>query len=211
MCFLLMTLVLSNVYFNCIVQDSLFHDMDIGTMWHCALVSCNPLHSLLLLSLLFFFFLVVVVVVGPLLWYWGSLCVPFTVPLIQFYFIMIFFMIIFILNYMSKLSVTKQFWFCKYTTLPTSWKTVLRNCVACWPPYTSRQSKKSAIQGTGNNPQWRLFSRRGTGHTQETTYRSHWNQYAARYVNTSSSHRPFATRALTSVCQVVVVTTVFFQ
>ena len=51
-------------------------------------------------------------------------------------------MIIFILNYMSKLSVTKQFWFCKYTTPPSSWKTVLRNCAAFWLPYTSRQSKK---------------------------------------------------------------------
>ena len=34
------------MHFNCIVQDSLYHNMDIGTMWHCALVSCTPSHSI---------------------------------------------------------------------------------------------------------------------------------------------------------------------
>ena len=34
--------LVSNVYFNCIriVQYSVYHNMDIGTMWHYALVSC---------------------------------------------------------------------------------------------------------------------------------------------------------------------------
>ena len=34
-------LFVSNVYFNCIVQDSLYYNMDIGTMWHYALISCT--------------------------------------------------------------------------------------------------------------------------------------------------------------------------
>ena len=34
--------LVSNVYFNCIVQDSLYHNMDIGTMWHCAFIGCTP-------------------------------------------------------------------------------------------------------------------------------------------------------------------------
>ena len=38
----------SNVYFNCIVQYSLYHNSDIDTMsrWHCALVSCAPSQSI---------------------------------------------------------------------------------------------------------------------------------------------------------------------
>ena len=35
----------SIVYFNCI-YDSLYHDMDIGTIRHCALVSCIPSQSI---------------------------------------------------------------------------------------------------------------------------------------------------------------------
>ena len=35
----LLSCSVSNVYFNCIVQDSLYQNTDIGTMWHCALVS----------------------------------------------------------------------------------------------------------------------------------------------------------------------------
>ena len=34
--------LVSNVHFNCIVQDFLYHNMDISTMWHCALVNCTP-------------------------------------------------------------------------------------------------------------------------------------------------------------------------
>ena len=33
----------------CIVQDSIYHNMDIGTMWHWALVSCTPSQSIGLL------------------------------------------------------------------------------------------------------------------------------------------------------------------
>ena len=69
--------LISNVYFNCIVQDSLYHDMDIGTMCHCALVSCTPSQS-------------IGVVLGYVLfWCWVSLGVHFTNSLIEFYFIMI--------------------------------------------------------------------------------------------------------------------------
>ena len=42
----ILSCLVSNVYFNCIVQDSLYHDMDIGTIWHCALVSCTPSQSI---------------------------------------------------------------------------------------------------------------------------------------------------------------------
>ena len=60
----------------CIVQDALYHNMDIGIMWHCALVSCIPSHSIGL-------------VFGcGLFRYWVSLCVLFTNSLIEFYFIM---------------------------------------------------------------------------------------------------------------------------
>ena len=31
------------VHFNYIFQDSLYHNMDMGTVWHCALVSWNPI------------------------------------------------------------------------------------------------------------------------------------------------------------------------
>ena len=31
----------SNVYFNCMVRDSLCHNLDISAMWHCTLVSCT--------------------------------------------------------------------------------------------------------------------------------------------------------------------------
>ena len=104
------TYLVSNVYFNCIVQDSLYSNMDIGTMWHCALISCTPSQSIGLF-------------LCALLWCWVSLCAPFTISLIEFYFIMIFIMIVVtiigilwpffsFLNYMFRLSGTK-FWFCK--------------------------------------------------------------------------------------------------
>ena len=32
--------------FNCIVQNPVSYNMDIGTMWHCVLVSCTPSQSL---------------------------------------------------------------------------------------------------------------------------------------------------------------------
>ena len=36
----------SNVYFNYTVQNSVHHNMDISTMWHCASVICTPLYSI---------------------------------------------------------------------------------------------------------------------------------------------------------------------
>ena len=66
---------------NCIVQYSLNQNMDIGTMWHCTLVSSTPLYYIGL-------------VLGcALFWCWVSLGAPFTISLIEFYFIMIFIMI----------------------------------------------------------------------------------------------------------------------
>ena len=35
-----------NVYFNCKVQDFLYHDMDLSTMQHCTLLSCTPTQSI---------------------------------------------------------------------------------------------------------------------------------------------------------------------
>ena len=43
-----LTCLVSNVYFKYKVQD--YHKMDIGTMWHCALVSCTPSQSIGLFS-----------------------------------------------------------------------------------------------------------------------------------------------------------------
>ena len=34
--------LISNVYFSCIFQDSVYHEMDKVAMWHCAWVSCTP-------------------------------------------------------------------------------------------------------------------------------------------------------------------------
>ena len=97
--------LVSNVHFSCIVQDSLYHTMGIGTMWHCALASCASLQSIGL-----FFGC-------ALFWCWMSLCAHFTISSTEFYFIMIFIMIIvtiteifmanlFILNYTFRLFVT---------------------------------------------------------------------------------------------------------
>ena len=41
--------VVWNVFFNCIVQDSLHHNMVIGTMWPCVYISCTPSQSIWLL------------------------------------------------------------------------------------------------------------------------------------------------------------------
>ena len=71
-----------NANFDYIVQHSLYHGMDIGTMWQCALVSCTLSHSTALLF-------------GcALFWCWVSLGAPFTISLIKFYFIMILIMIV---------------------------------------------------------------------------------------------------------------------
>ena len=72
-CDIFLSALVSIVYCSCIVQDSLYHDMDIGTTWHCALVSSTPSKSLGL-------------VFGcTLFWCWASLCVPFTNSLIECY------------------------------------------------------------------------------------------------------------------------------
>ena len=56
--------------FMCIVQYSLYHNMDIGTMWHCTLVSSTPSQSIGL-------------VLGcALIWCWVSLGAPFIISLI---------------------------------------------------------------------------------------------------------------------------------
>ena len=90
-----------NVYFNCKVQDFLYHDMDLSTMQHCTLLSCTPTQSIGL-------------VLGCALpCYWVSLCVPFTNSLIQLYLIRkieiigIFAAILFISNDMYRFSVAK--------------------------------------------------------------------------------------------------------
>ena len=89
-----------NVYFNCKFRYSWYYDMDIDTMWHCALISWPQSIALVLWCALF--------------WCWVSICVPFTNSLIQCYFIMIVATIIgicmailFILNYIFELSVAR--------------------------------------------------------------------------------------------------------
>ena len=89
--------------------------MGIGTIWHCALVSCTPS-----LSIRLFF--------GCALFpCWLSLCAPFTISLIEFYFIMIFTMtvvtvtrifmsILFIFKDIFRLSVIKYLRLCQCTT-----------------------------------------------------------------------------------------------
>ena len=68
--------------FSCIVQYSLHHNMDIGTMWHCTLVSSTPSQFIGL-------------VFGCVLFQCRmSLGAPVTISLIDFYFIMIFIMIV---------------------------------------------------------------------------------------------------------------------
>ena len=74
----ILSCLVSSIYSNCVFQDSLYHNMYIGTMWHCALVSCIPSQ-----------FIGLVLGCG-LSWCWVSLCAPFTISLIEFYLVMIF-------------------------------------------------------------------------------------------------------------------------
>ena len=60
---------------SCIVQDSLYQNIDTGTMWLCALVSCIQPQSIGL------------ILVCALLWCWVSLYVAFTNFMIECYFI----------------------------------------------------------------------------------------------------------------------------
>ena len=98
--------LVSYAHFNCIVQHSRYHNMYKGTMWHCALVSSIPSQSRGLVCRCAFF------------WCGVSLGAPYTVSLIEFYFFMIFIMIVvtvigifmvilYILNYTFRLSLTK--------------------------------------------------------------------------------------------------------
>ena len=91
--------------FKCMFElyslNSLYHNTDIGTMWHWAWVSCTPSQSIGL-----FFGC-------ALFWGWVSLYVPLTNSLVEFYFILrfmtiigIFIAILFILNNTFRLSVT---------------------------------------------------------------------------------------------------------
>ena len=67
--------------FSCMVQYSLYHNINKGTTWHCTLVSSTPPQS-------------IGVIFGcALFWCWVSLGAPVTISLIEFYFIMIFIMI----------------------------------------------------------------------------------------------------------------------
>ena len=72
----------SSVHFSCIVQYSLYHNIDISTMWHCKLVSSTPSQSIGL------------VFRCALFWWWVSLGAPDTISLIELYFMMIFIMIV---------------------------------------------------------------------------------------------------------------------
>ena len=72
--------------YSCIVQYSLYHDMDICTMCHFTLVSSTPSQSIGL-----FFG-------RALVWCWVSLGALFTISFIEFYFIMIFIMIVTIIG-----------------------------------------------------------------------------------------------------------------
>ena len=67
----------SNVCLNCIIQDSQYHNMDKGSVWHFALVSCISSPSIGLPFMC------------ALSLSWVSFCIPFTNSLIEFYFIMI--------------------------------------------------------------------------------------------------------------------------
>ena len=92
--------------------DGLYYDIDLGTIWHCVLVSGTTSQSIGL-------------VLGcALLSCWMALCVHYTNPLIEFYFIIIVIVIgicmaCFIINYTFRLSVAKEFWFCKCAALWT--------------------------------------------------------------------------------------------
>ena len=68
--------------FSRVVQYSLYHNMDIGTMWHFTLISSIPSQSIALF-------------LGcALFWCWVSLGAHVTISLIEFYFIMIFIIIV---------------------------------------------------------------------------------------------------------------------
>ena len=92
-----------------LIHDATIRSMYVGTMWHCALVSCTPSQCL---GLIFGW---------VLFWCLVSLCVPFINSLIECYFIMMvatiigtFMAILSILIYTVGLFVTRQFWFCRY-------------------------------------------------------------------------------------------------
>ena len=94
-----------SIHIKVLIQNYLYRIMDISIMWHYALVSCTPLQSIGL---------------GfgcTLFWCWVLLCAPFIISLIEFFFIMIFIMIVvtvngnsmvilFILNHMFRFSTT---------------------------------------------------------------------------------------------------------
>ena len=111
----ILSCLVSIVYFICMVQDFLYHYIDIGTIRRCALVGSTPSQSIGM-----FFGC-------ALFWCWVSLCASLTISLIEFYLVMIFIMrfvttigifitILFILGCTFRLSLTKKFWFCKCTT-----------------------------------------------------------------------------------------------
>ena len=71
----LLSWLVSNVYFTCVVHYCLYYDMDIGIMWDCSLVIHTPSWSIGL-------------VFGCVFWCWVSLGIHFTLSFIECYFIM---------------------------------------------------------------------------------------------------------------------------
>ena len=82
--------------FKCIIHDSIYYNMDIGTMWYCMMVSCTPSQSIGL-----FFGC-------ALFWCLMSLCVAFTNSLIACYSTIIVATIIGVL-YLSLFILTDAF------------------------------------------------------------------------------------------------------
>ena len=105
--------LVSKVHFNCVVQDSLYHDMDIGIMWHCVLVSCTPSQSIGLV-------LGCALMLSVIMYYFSNFLDrvlfhhEFHHDSCDCYWI--FMSILFSWNHTFKLSVTKYFWFCKCAT-----------------------------------------------------------------------------------------------
>ena len=56
LCNIILSCLVSNINFNCIVHDSLYHNIDIGNVWYCALVSCTITIKMTFFSFFFFFF-----------------------------------------------------------------------------------------------------------------------------------------------------------
>ena len=96
--------LVSNVYFNCIDPDAIYYDMNIATVWHCTSVSHTPPLSI---GRIF---------VCALFWCWVSICDLVSNSLIDCYFIMTSGNIIGFSGY-SIHFLTTQFGLCYYVVL----------------------------------------------------------------------------------------------